>query len=67
MFFIAVLVVPLIALSLLWKKNLKTKYSIVLSTAAGEVEAIETTDRTTIQMTLSALKNAVHANTPVYR
>jgi hypothetical protein len=64
--FTAMLVAPLVAIALLWKKKLKIKYSIILNTAAGEVQAIETTDETTVHLTLSALENAVLANTPAY-
>jgi Family of unknown function (DUF6232) len=65
--FIVILVIPLLAIAILWKRNQKTKYSIILNTAAGELQAIETTDKATIQLTLSALENALLANTPAYR
>jgi Family of unknown function (DUF6232) len=64
---VVVLVIPLLAIAILWKRNQKTKYSIILNTAAGELQAIETTDKTTVQLTLSALENALLANASIYR
>lgn len=60
-------VFPLLVIAILWKKNLKTKYSIILNTSGGEIQAIETTDETTVHLTLAALKNAVISNSPAYR
>jgi hypothetical protein len=52
---------PFFLISWLWRRAQKSTYSVILNTAAGEVQAVTSKDKDTVLKVASALGNAIVA------
>lgn len=54
---------PFLLISWLWRRAQKSTYSVILSTAAGEVQAVTSKDKNSVLKVATALSDAIIART----